>query len=109
MTKCFAIYRALGKNVSEFENNRLKEEKVSKNEREIEKIQVELKKYIEENLYDDEKKSYVRNTEDRRMDISLLGAVTPFNVFKPKENKVKNTVERINLNIRNLYWRISKV
>ena len=98
--KMLAIYRALGKNVSEFENNRLKEEKVSKNEREIEKIQVELKKYIEENLYDDEKKSYVRNTEDRRMDISLLGAVTPFNVFKPKENKVKNTVERINLNIR---------
>ncbi len=98
--KMLAIYRALGKNVSEFENNRLKEEKVSKNEREIEKIQVELKKYIEENLYDDEKKSYVRNTEDRRMDISLLGAVTPFNVFKPKENKVKNTVERINMNIR---------
>lgn len=98
--KMLAIYRALGKNVSEFENNRLKEEKVSKNEREIEKIQVELKKYIEDNLYDNEKKSYVRNTEDRRMDISLLGAVTPFNVFKPKETKVKNTVERINLNIR---------
>lgn len=98
--KMLAIYRVLGKNVSEFENNRLKEEKVSKNEREIEKIQVELKKYIEDNLYDNEKKSYVRNTEDRRMDISLLGAVTPFNVFKPKETKVKNTVERINLNIR---------
>lgn len=94
------IYRALGKNVSEFENNRLKEEKVSKNEREIERIQAELKKYIEENLYDNEKKSYVRNTEDRRMDISLLGAVTPFEVFKAKEPKVKNTVERINLNIR---------
>ena len=43
------IYRALGKNVSEFENNRLKEEKVQKNEREIEKIQAEIKKYINKN------------------------------------------------------------
>lgn len=98
--KMLAIYRVLGKNVSEFENNRLKEEKVQKNEREIEKIQAKLKRYIEENLYDEQKKSYVRNTEDRRMDISLLGAVTPFNVFKPKEPKVKNTVESINLNLR---------
>ena len=37
------IYRVLGKNVSEFENNRLKEEKVQKNEREIEKIQRGIK------------------------------------------------------------------
>ena len=65
---------------------------------EIEKVG--LGKDIEENLYDEQKKSYVRNTEDRRMDISLLGAVTPFNVFKPKEPKVKNTVESINLNLR---------
>ena len=94
------IYRILGKNVSEFENNRLKEEKVQKNEREIEKLQIGIKKYIEENLYDEEKKSFVRNTEDKKMDISILGAVTPFNVFKPKENRVKNTVERINLHLR---------
>ena len=33
------------------------------------------------------KKSYVRNTEDRKMDISILGAITPFNMFKPKEKK----------------------
>ena len=94
------IYRILGKNVSDFENNRLKEEKVQKNEREIEKIQVEIKKYINENLYDEEKKSYVRNTEDKKMDISILGAVTPFHIFKPKETKIKNTVERINLHLR---------
>ena len=94
------IYRALGKNVSEFENNRLKEEKIQKNEREIEKIQRGIKKYIEDNLYDDEKKSYVRNLSDRKMDISILGAITPFNVFSAKENKVKNTVESINLHLR---------
>ncbi len=94
------IYRALGKNVSEFDNNRLKEEKIQKNQREIEKIQREIKKYINENMYDDEKKSYIRNTEDKKMDISILGAITPFNVLKPKEKKVKNTVESINLHLR---------
>ena len=94
------IYRVLGKNVSEFENNRLKEEKVQKNEREIEKIQTELKKYINKNLYDEERKTYLRNTEDKKMDISILGAVTPFNVFKPKEKKIRNTIENINMRIR---------
>ena len=94
------IYRALGKNVSEFENNRLKEEKIQKNEREIEKIQAELKKYINKNLYDEERKTYLRNTEDKKMDISILGAVTPFNVFKPKEKKILNTIENINMRIR---------
>jgi len=94
------MYKILGKSVSEFQNNRLKEEKVSKNIKQIEKLQMEIKKYINENMYDEEKKSYVRNTNDRKMDISILGAVTPFNVFKPKENKVRNTIERINLTLR---------
>ena len=94
------IYRALGTNVSGFENNRLKEEKIQKNEREIERIQVGIKKYINENMYDETKKSYVRNPEDKKIDISILGAVTPFNIFKPKETKVKNTVESINLHLR---------
>ena len=44
------IYNALGNNVSDFENNRLKEEKINKNIEEISKLQVEIKKYIEENL-----------------------------------------------------------
>ena len=94
------IYIALGKNVSEFENNRLKEEKVSKNQKEIEKMQTEIKKFINENLFDNENKVYLRNTEDKKMDISILGAVTPFNVFKPKEKKIRNTIERMNLTIR---------
>ena len=51
-------------------------------------------------MYDEEKKSYVRNAEDKKMDISILGAVIPFNVFKPKEKKIQNTVERINLSLR---------
>ena len=94
------IYNTLGNDVSNFENNRLKEEKISKNKKQLEKLLVEIKKYINENMYDEEKKSYVRNTEDKKMDISLLGATVPFNVFKPKEKKMQNTVERINLSLR---------
>ena len=94
------IYNALGKNVSDFENNRLKEEKINKNINEITKLQIEVKKFIEENLYDENRKSFVRNTEDRRIDISLLGAVYPFKVFLPKEKKVLNTIENINLTLR---------
>ena len=94
------IYKALGKDVSNFENNRLKEEKILKNEKELEKLLVLIKKYMNENLYDEQKKSYVRNTEDKKMDISILGAVTPFKVFKPKEKNIQNTVERINLTLR---------
>lgn len=94
------IYKVLGKNVSEFEGNRLKDEKILKSVKEIEKLQVEIKKYINSNLYDTQKCSYVRNSDDKKIDISMLGAVVPFNVFTAKEKKVQNTVEKINLTLR---------
>ena len=94
------IYRVLGKNVSDFENNRLKDEKIQKSKLEIERLLVEIKKYINENMYDEEKKSYVRNADDKKIDISMIGAITPFNVFTPKEKNVLNTIERINLSLR---------
>ena len=94
------IYKVLGKNVSDFENNRLKDEKIQKSKLEIEKLQVEIKKYVNQTMYDEEKKSYVRNPEDKKMDISLIGAVTPFKLFTPKEKKILNTIETINLSLR---------
>ena len=94
------IYKVLGKNVSNFENNRVKDEKISKSKNEITKLQTELKKYIDLNMYDNEKKCYVRNPEDKKMDISILGSVVPFKVFTPKEKKIENTVERINMSLR---------
>ena len=94
------IYKALEKNVSDFENNRLKDEKIQKSKLEIEELQVKIKNYINENMYDEERKSYVRNAEDRKMDISFIGAVTPFKLFTPNEKKVLNTIERINLSLR---------
>ena len=51
-------------------------------------------------MYYEDKKSYFRNAEDRKMDISIIGSVTPFNVWKPKEKKIMNTIERINLSLR---------
>ena len=99
MLKIYDVLIA-GKNLSDFDNNRLKEEKVHQNIQEISELQVLVKNYIEENLYDENRKSYVRNTEDKKIDISLLGAVYPFNVFSTKEKKVLNTVENINLTLR---------
>lgn len=94
------IYDILGKNVSEFQNNRVKDEKISKSKSEINKLQIELKQYIENNFYDAEKKCYVRNNKDKKMDISILGTVVPFNVFSSKEKKIENTIERINMSLR---------
>ena len=94
------IYRALDKNVSDFDNNRLKEEKISKIEKELKYLQLKIKNFINDQLYDAETNSYYRNTEDKKMDISMLGAVEPFHVFEPKERKMVNTVEKMNLSIR---------
>ena len=94
------MYKILDKNISEFDNNRLKEEKVSKAEKELKYLQTKIKSFINEKMYDKETNSYYRNTEDKLMDISILGAVEPFNVFKPKERKIVNTIEKMNLSIR---------
>ena len=94
------IYKIIGKGVSNFDGNRLKDEKIAKSVKEIVKIQKEIKSFINENLYDGNNNSYVRNTEDRKMDVSIIGAVVPFKVFTPKEKKIQNTVEKINLTLR---------
>lgn len=96
-----SIYNILGRGVSDFEGgNRLKDEKVAKSSLEIQELQTQIKKFINDKMYNEEICSYMRNLEDTKMDISLLGAVVPFKVFTPKEKKVLNTVERINLTLR---------
>lgn len=83
----------------EFEKNRLKIEKIEKELQILRKYLVEIKNYILKNLYDNNKKTFVRNKE-QKMDISLLGLVTPFKVIAPKEKKMINTLERIELTLR---------
>ena len=52
------IYNILGKNTSEFENNRLKDEKIAKIKKRLEKLQLGIKEYINNNLYDENSKSF---------------------------------------------------
>lgn len=94
--KMLAIYDKLK---PEFEGNRLRLEKIEKEEAILRKYLIQIKDYILKNLYDNDKKTFVRNI-DGKMDISLLGLVTPFKLFSPKEKKVLNTIERIELTLR---------
>ena len=83
-----------------FENNRLKVEAINKQIKILEVRLIDIKDYCLRTFYDDNKKTYVRNTDDRKIDIRLVGTVTPFNMFTPKEKNVQNTIERINMTLR---------
>ena len=83
-----------------FENNRLKVEAINKQIKKLEILVLQVKEYCLTTFYDENKKSYIRNTVDRKIDISMIGSVTPFNMFTPKEKNIQNTVERINMTIR---------
>lgn len=84
----------------EFEENRIKQENIRREKKNIEEKLVKIKKYMTDTFYDLEKKSFVRNNEDKWMDISILGAVVPFNIYTPKEKKILNTVEKIDMTLR---------
>jgi len=83
----------------DFEENRLKIEKIQKDLKETEKYLREIKEYILKNLYDVNRNVFVRN-KDGKLDISLLGLVTPFNIFSAKENKITNTIKMMSLTLR---------
>ena len=83
-----------------YENNRLKLEQIAKATVKIQKELIDIKEYTLNNFYDKDKKSFIRNKKDSKMDISLLGLVYPFEMFSPKEKKITNTVERINMTLR---------
>lgn len=83
----------------EFKENRLKIEKIEKEKLILKKYLLDIKEYIIKNLYDNSKKSFIRN-KDGKIDISLLGLVTPFKLFSSKEKKILNTIEKMDLSIR---------
>lgn len=83
-----------------FQTNRLKIEQIEKNIVKMNKEQENIKKFIQENMYDENQKVLHRNCEDSKMDISIMGAVYPFEVFSPTEKVVTNTVEKINMTLR---------
>lgn len=82
-----------------FENNRIKLEKIRNDSEELKLYLVTIKNYISKHLYDTQKNSFIRS-QDGKIDISLLGLVVPFKVFAPKEKKITNTIEKMNLTLR---------
>lgn len=97
----YEIYQIIEK-CQEKENPgiRLKQENMAKNKRILEEQMQVIKKYTLEKFYHQERKTLVRNLSDRKMDISILGVVVPFGMFSPKEKKIMNTMETINLTLR---------
>lgn len=106
MASIFAAYDAMIKIYEIFlddkdtQNNRLKIEGITKQKEILEKDIVRVKEYVIKKFYDENKKIFRRNDKDEKMDISILGSVTPFKMFTPKEKKIINTVERMNLTLR---------
>jgi len=100
----FAAYNSMIKIYEElkeeFIKNRVKQENINKAKEELREESVKIKEYILQNFYDESKKSFVRNMEDQKIDISIIGAVTPFEVFTAKEKKIENTADRINMTLR---------
>jgi len=83
-----------------YQNNRLKLESIHKQEQKIKKYLLEMKKYVDSNLYDEKTKTLLRNNVDNKTDISIIGSVEPFKMFEPKEKVVLNTIEKIDLTLR---------
>ncbi len=106
LASIYAAYTSMLKIYDEIElakdasNNRLKQESISKQKEVINKQLEIIKKFVLENLYDENRKSFVRSAQDNKIDISILGAVVPFNMFKKDEKKIQNTIETINMHLR---------
>ncbi len=83
-----------------FENNRLKIEVINKRSIRLEKLVRDIKEYAVKTFYDEERKTYVRNIDDKKMDISIIGSIVPFELFLPKEKNILNTIEKIDMTLR---------
>ena len=81
-----------------FENNKLEEIEIR--DKILENLSKKIKEYSYKKFYDEEKKIYIRNTDDKKIDISILGAITPFEMFDAKDERTKNTIQKINQTLR---------
>lgn len=67
---------------------------------ELENNAEKIKEYCINNFYDENTKTLKRNNKDNITDISMLGAVVPFEMIDKNSEIVKNTIEKIDLNLR---------
>lgn len=81
-------------------NARLKREKRNKLVQKLNKYNLMLEGFIRANLINENTKILKRNLKDKQMDISVIGAVYPFEIFDIKEEIIKNTIEKINMTLR---------
>ena len=66
----------------------------------LDEYSLKLKQFVLENFFNNEVKTLVRNLEDTRMDISLLGPCVPFRMLEHDSREMLNTVEKMEMTIR---------
>ena len=71
-----------------------------KENQELDEYSLKLKQYILENFFNEEIKTLVRNFDDTRMDISLLGPCVPFGMLEANSREMINTVQKMEMTIR---------
>ncbi len=91
------IYNVVYKDYS---SNRLKQEQIRKKQEKINLNLRKLKKYIIDNFYSEERKSFIRAKDDPRIDISAISLVPLFNIFTPEDKKIIQTMETMDLVLR---------
>ncbi len=80
-----------------FGSDYLKVEKINNKITRLNDLKNHIKEYCSNLFYDENRKSYVRNLNDRKIDISFLATIIQFKMFSIEDIKVKNTIEKINL------------
>ena len=90
-----AIYSAF-KTMTKIEKELDEKADTSKLENYAEKI----KEYCLNNLINENDNTLKRNNKDNICDISVIGSVVPFEMLDKNQKEVKNTIEKINLNLR---------
>ena len=99
----FAGFNAMIKIYDEIKPTYRNKEKVDDIDKKIDNLSkkaLKIRDYCSKTFYDEEKKCFVRNLDDRKMDISILGILVPFYMFSPKDKKIENTIERIEMTLR---------
>lgn len=83
-----------------FLENDSKLETIKKRDENLKVYLEKIKNYAENVFFDENKKTYVRNIDDRKIDSSILGAIVPFKMLDSKDQKVVNTIDKMNLVLR---------
>jgi len=92
-----SIYAAFTSMENIYKELNLQKENQIKELKEYQKI---VKEYCLTNLCDKETRILKRNNKDNKMDISILGTVTPFRMLDPNQKEIQNTVQKMNLTLK---------